>query len=83
MRTYFYVASFGTPHFYFEGVGPHPQAAVDALVAGLDAHRRQYRLADPEWWREYAPNGITSDPADGWVREYVVGLAYRDGDVIR
>jgi hypothetical protein len=66
-----YIATMETRNFTFEGVGTDESRAIAALNAGLEAHRRQYRL----------PYGWDSN-YDFTIRTLTTGTAYRDSEEI-
>lgn len=66
-------ASLSTRNFDFEALGSDMADAHDALLAGLIAHAREYRLS-ADWFAEYVD--------DIAVREIRLGVAYRDREEV-
>jgi hypothetical protein len=69
--TKIYRAYYDSKSFSFEAYGQTKTEAIDALVIGLLMHTRQFH-APSDWWDS---EGIE-------VREFTVGFAYRDNEMI-
>jgi hypothetical protein len=71
-------AAYDSRHFSFEAYAFTKEAAINELITGLRLHARQYDL-EPDWWEDQRV--AAEDQFD--VREYELGVAYRDHQPLR
>jgi hypothetical protein len=70
-----YRARLETEHFQFEAFAERENQALAALKRGFSTHARQYRIADPDWWRLYEDDIV--------VECITLGVATRDHEELR